>query len=125
MQILLQAQLRHRNFIASIHSLLQVGTINEKDILLQMARCSFDMHMQEIVGTLIVGATVVMLQPHGNMDFKYLIRLLTEKQITYMLLVTKLLHSLLDFLKRGNRISALEFLRSLCTGGERSSNLDC
>ncbi len=51
---------------------------NENHTILQMGRCSFDIHVQEILGTLMVGGTVVMLHPRGNIDFDYLSVTLTE-----------------------------------------------
>ena len=49
-----------------------------------MARCTFDIHVQEILGTLMIGATLVMLRPRGNIDFDYLYAVLEQKQISYM-----------------------------------------
>ncbi|CAF4439736.1 unnamed protein product, partial [Adineta steineri] len=37
-----------------------------------MTRCSFDIHVQEILGTLLVGGTLIMLHPGGTIDFDYL-----------------------------------------------------
>ena len=34
-----------------------------------MSRCSFDIHVQEILGTLMIGATVVMLHPQRKYRF--------------------------------------------------------
>ena len=42
------------------------------DIVIQMARCSFDIHIQEILGPLMIGATLIMLHPGGTIDFEYL-----------------------------------------------------
>ena len=83
-----------------------------------MARCSFDIHVQEILGTLIVGATLVMLRPRGTIDFKYLSTALDKKQITYMHTVPSLLYSLFTFIKECNNRDALKYLRSLCSSGE-------
>ena len=55
-----------------------------KDIIVQMASCSFDVHVQEIIGTLMVGSSIVMLRPQGNMDLDYLLTVLREKQVSYM-----------------------------------------
>ena len=56
-----------------MHSLIHIDTFNKNDTIVQMARCSFDIHVQEILGTLMIGATLVMLHPRGNIDFEYLI----------------------------------------------------
>ncbi|CAF4447973.1 unnamed protein product, partial [Rotaria sp. Silwood2] len=66
------AQIRHQNFIEAIRSISEVGILSEEDTVVQMTPCSFDGHLEDIVGTLIVGGTLVMLRPHGHMDFEYL-----------------------------------------------------
>ncbi|CAF4112777.1 unnamed protein product, partial [Rotaria magnacalcarata] len=115
------AQVRHRNFIACIHSLLEVGIFGEKDKVIQMARCSFDIHVQEVIGTLIVGATLVMLHPYGTLDPVYLAKVLREKDVTYMIAVPTLINSLFHYLTETDSSSAVESLRSLCSIGEAIS----
>ncbi|CAF4166612.1 unnamed protein product, partial [Adineta steineri] len=63
-------QVRHKNFIACIHSLAYINSFNKDDTVVQMTRCSFDIHVQEILGTLLVGGTLVMIHPGGTIDFK-------------------------------------------------------
>jgi non-ribosomal peptide synthetase component F len=82
-----------------------------------MARCSFDNHLLSLVGSLVGGATLVMLRPGGNIDFQYLAGVLRKKQITCMHFVPTLLNGLFDYLKENNLGSAIESLRSLCSGG--------
>ncbi|CAF4118284.1 unnamed protein product, partial [Adineta steineri] len=115
------AQLRHRNFTRSIQSLVHVDIFNKNDIIIQMARCSFDLHVQEILGTLIIGATVVMLHPQGNYNFEYLLMLMEKKQITFLYTVPTLLQLFFSFIKDTKKAYVMEYLRSLCTGGERCS----
>ncbi|CAF1093076.1 unnamed protein product [Adineta steineri] len=83
-----------------------------------MARCSFDNHLLSLVGTLVIGSTLVMLRPEGNMDLEYLARVLDQKQITVIHAVPSLLNSLFEFLRISKRTSAVKYLRSLCSGGE-------
>lgn len=94
-----------------------MGTFSDKDTVIQMAGCSFDAHMLEVVGSLIVGAAVVMLRPQGNMDFAYLVDVLHNKQITYMLIVPAFLNSLCEFFNEES-VSCLETMRSICCVGE-------
>ncbi|CAF4237929.1 unnamed protein product, partial [Adineta steineri] len=65
-------QVRHRNFIDCMHSLIYINSFNKDGTVVQMTRCSFDIHVQEILGTLLVGGTLVMLHPSGTIDFDYL-----------------------------------------------------
>jgi non-ribosomal peptide synthetase component F len=74
--------------------------------------------MEDIVGTLIVGAALVMLHPKGMMDFDYLAEVLKTKYITFMHAVPTLVHSLFDYLIENRHVSAVASLRSLCSIGE-------
>lgn len=75
------------------------------------------MHYLDIVGTLIIGGTLVMLHSRGNVDFGYLALTLKEKQISYILTVPSMLNSLFIFLKERNDTIAVESVRSICSGG--------
>ncbi|CAF1563615.1 unnamed protein product, partial [Adineta steineri] len=59
-------QLRQQNFINSILALVQIDTLHENDTVIQIASSTFDAHVQETVGSLICGATIVMLHPQGE-----------------------------------------------------------
>ncbi|CAF1369719.1 unnamed protein product [Adineta steineri] len=87
-----------------------------------MARCSFDNHLLSLVGTLTIGATLIMLRPEGHIDLDYLTRVLNEKQITTMHTVPSLWNSLFNFLNITNRTSSLQWLRTVCSGGEVLNN---
>ncbi len=82
-----------------------------------MSRCSFDIHIQEILATLMHGATLVMLHPRGSMDFEYLCTVLDGKQITYMDSVPSLFQHFFHFVKDYNRQNALQYMRSVSSGG--------
>ncbi|CAF4311925.1 unnamed protein product, partial [Adineta steineri] len=62
-------QVQHKNFIDCINSLAYINSLNKDDTVVQMTRCSFDIHVQEILGTLLVGGTLIMLHPGGTIDF--------------------------------------------------------
>ncbi|CAF4020000.1 unnamed protein product [Adineta steineri] len=74
-------QVRHKNFIACIHSLAYINSFNKDDTVVQMTRCSFDIHVQEILGTLLVGGTLVMIHP-GEAFVVRLIDLIVKIGIT-------------------------------------------
>lgn len=87
------------------------------DTVVQVVRCSFDIHMQDIAGTLIVGATIIMVRPQGIIDLEYISEVLREKQITYIHAVPTLLNSLCNFLNQEPSLSCLKTMRSLCSIG--------
>jgi non-ribosomal peptide synthetase component F len=98
-------------------SLVHSGTLSKNDVIIQMARCSFDVHIEEIMGTLIIGATLIMLHPGGTIDFDYLSTVLRKKQITCMTSVPSLYRRFLAFVEEYNSGNAMEYLKSVCSGG--------
>lgn len=82
-----------------------------------MAHCSYDVHVQEIIGVLILGTTVVLLRPQSNMDLKYVVEVLYEKQITYLQSVPTYVNYLVDFLLTYHLKGTLK-LRTLDIGGK-------
>ncbi|CAF4130135.1 unnamed protein product, partial [Adineta steineri] len=111
-------QVRHKNFVDCMHSLAYINSFNKDDTVVQMTRCSFDVHVQEILGTLVVGGTLIMVHPNGTIDFDYLSKVLQNKQITYLHTVPSLLHSFFTFVEQNNNSNILKYLRSLCSSGE-------
>jgi non-ribosomal peptide synthetase component F len=100
-----------------MHSFTHIDAFNKNDTVIQMSRCSFDVHVQQILDTLMNGATLVMLHPRGSIDFEYLCTVLAGKQITFMGSVPSLFHSFLHFVKDYNRQNAIEYIKNLCSGG--------
>lgn len=112
-----KAQVRHENFTKCIRSLSYIDSFNGKDIIVQMSRCSFDIHVQEIFGTWMVGATLVMLRPQGTVDFDYLSRIVETKQVSYMHTVPSLIQNFFVFLRENQKDKVIKTLRSFCSSG--------
>jgi acyl-CoA synthetase (AMP-forming)/AMP-acid ligase II len=88
-----------------------------RDTTIQIASCSFDAHVQEIVGSLMIGCSVIMLHPYGNMNLEYVATVLYEKRISYMMTVPTFWNHLLELIKRTNDNHFLA-MRSLCSCGQ-------
>ena len=58
--------MRHCSFINFIFSIVNIGIFNKNDTILQLASCTFDAHLFEILGSLLCSATFIMLHPQGN-----------------------------------------------------------
>ncbi len=112
----LQVQVKHHNLIRFLCTLVYVDILKKTDIIVQMAACTFDAHVLEIFGTLLYNATLIMLHPHGNMDFIYFTKTLQNKQVTFILAVPTFLYHLCEFIN-DNNLSSLSTIRSLCCGG--------
>ena len=100
-----------------MYSLVHTGIFNNNDIVVQMAACTFDAHVLEIVGSLIFNATIIMLHPHGNMDFVYLFQTVKSKQVTHLIAVPTLLNQLCGIINNNNENDPFVTLRSLCCVG--------
>jgi mycobactin peptide synthetase MbtE len=82
-----------------------------------MAECSFDVHVGDIFGTVMIGATLIMLRPKGLIDIEYLTTVLERKQITCMTSVPSLFHSLFYFVEDLNRQNSLQYMKSIGSAG--------
>lgn len=101
-----------------MYSMVEIDAVNENDTVAQMARCSFDVHVLDVLGTLIIGGTVIMLHPEGILDLEYLATLVRDKQITYIQAVPSLLRTFFTFLMQTDNVRNISYLRSLCSSGE-------
>ena len=73
-------QLRHRNFMSYLHS----HFIQKKDIILQLANSSFDVHLDEILSALLRGGQLVLLKINGHLDLDYVTRVIDENNVTFV-----------------------------------------
>ncbi len=82
-----------------------------------MAECSFDVHVGDIFGTVMIGATLIMLHPKGLIHIEYLTTVLERKQITCMTSVPSLFHSLFYFVEDLNKQNTLQYMKFIGSGG--------
>jgi hypothetical protein len=94
-----------------------INLFTNKDVIVQMASCSYDAHVLEIIGVLTIGSSIVMLCPEGNMNIDYLSTVLRDKQVSYMQSVPAHLSSIIDFLLEQN-CPMLNTLRTIDVGGK-------
>ncbi|CAF1627454.1 unnamed protein product [Adineta ricciae] len=113
-------QVRHRNFTQCIRSHVYMGVLNSRDNIGQIAACTFDPHIEEILGALMIGSSVIMLHLDGHMDMAYLLQTIRDKQISYALAVPSLLDSLCAYVRQ-NKVPPLTTIHTLCSTGEALS----
>lgn len=99
-----------------VRSYLKLNIFSEKDIIMQLARCTFDAHLEEILGALCLGASLVMLSPHGTLDLSYLIEMMRRKQVSYITPVPTLLNQLCDYLSSEKIASIVPAFNVVCGG---------
>ncbi|CAF4043435.1 unnamed protein product [Adineta steineri] len=114
-------QVRHKNFTEFMYSLIYGDVVNKNDTILQIARCSFDVHVQDILGTFMIGSSLIMLHPRGIMDFDYLASVFKDKNVTCITTVPTIISNFFTYLQQQNHHNVAQYLRSVCSGGEACS----
>lgn len=108
-----QIQLRHRNLTLSTHS----SVIQSTDIVLYHTLISFDMHLREIIDTLIRGGQLVLLPPNGSFDINVFSRTVSHQQVTCLNMVPSLLTTLIHHLNNIDSNDCWRTLRSIIFQG--------
>ncbi|CAF1470753.1 unnamed protein product, partial [Adineta ricciae] len=109
----------HKNFAVCINALAHSTIMMHDDVVLQTTLPTFDIHMQEILGTLWLGGTLVLLRQNGNLDMHYFTSILQRYQITLLIMVPTLISSLTQYLQNSmSQQHALTSIRRLCSLGE-------
>jgi acyl-coenzyme A synthetase/AMP-(fatty) acid ligase len=103
----------HQHFTDLIRSYAQYGFNCPDSIIIQMSSCSFDEHTQQCMGSVMLGATLVLLRPHGNLDTGYLCQTIEKNQATIIDLVPTSLSILCDYLAICSKESVSKYLATL------------
>ena len=91
--------------------------MHKNDIMVQLATSTFDAHVEEILASLICGATVIMLHPDGNMDFTYFDHIIQNKQVTHLIVVPTFLNDVCGMMEK-RMARSWRTMRNLCCVGE-------
>jgi non-ribosomal peptide synthetase component F len=80
---------------------------------------TFNVHLLEIIGTLITGGQVILLHPNGNLNLNFFSETITHQQVTYLNIAPSLLPILIDYLRTTNNKECLKTLRSISFEGKK------
>ena len=101
-----------------MQSMVSINAVNRNDTVAQTVRCTFDVHVLEIMGTLIIGGTLINFRPHGILDLHYFATTLTRKQITCIQAVPSLLRGIFTYFTDTHQFARTIYLRSICCSGK-------
>jgi non-ribosomal peptide synthetase component F len=109
----------HKNFSLYLDSMCHEEYILESDILLQVSRDTFDAHLQEILGAVLIGGSCVLLNPNNgtHLNIDYLIKIIRNNHVTYINLVPSLSIALIDYLSNPKQLLS-SFLRIVVSTGK-------
>jgi len=104
----------HRAICNHIRWMQDDYPMGPEDALLQKTPISFDPSVWEFFAPLVVGGRLVMAQPYGHMDPRYLARVIQQERVTILRVVPTLLRMLLD----EPSFADCKTLRRILIGGE-------
>ena len=90
-----------------------------------MSQCSFDAHVLECLGTLMVGGTVVLLRSRTFLDLEYLSTTLYQQQVSFLAIIPTLMTALFDYLHDADHLERLSTIRSFGFLGKFFLHLIC
>lgn len=88
------------------------------DVVLHHTPATFDIHLSEIVGTLLVGGQVIILHPNGNLDMNVFSKAISHKQVTCLNIAPSFLTILIDHLCNIDNKDCLRTLRCILSHGK-------
>ncbi|CAF2949617.1 unnamed protein product [Rotaria sp. Silwood2] len=91
--------------------------MNNNDIVLQITSATFDIHIQEILGSMVLSSTLVMLHPNGNLEMDYVSKVINDNCVTYIIFVPILTRILCDYLET-KKDNIAKTVRCFCSIGE-------
>lgn len=108
----------HQNFAACVDALIYSAIMAHNDTVLQITPPTFDIHIQEILGTLWLGGSICLLRPNGNLDMNYLIAIVQRHQVSFAVTVPTLLAILAQHVHNfPDQRQSLFSLKRLCSIG--------
>jgi acyl-coenzyme A synthetase/AMP-(fatty) acid ligase len=113
----------HQSFSASNYAYAKwdVGMYTMHDQVLQVVACSWNLHLAEVALPLILGGTLVLLRPGGNLDMGYFSQTLVYQQVTTLLISPGLIRALTTYIEMSRQLDTFKCIRNLCATG----NYEC
>ncbi|CAF1331148.1 unnamed protein product [Adineta steineri] len=107
---------RHKSFLLCIDAYVKTNILQNNDVVIQTTGCSWDIHIKEVVGTLLVGAQLVI--PKSSIEMDYLTKLIQNRSITYIHTVPTFTNTLCEYLEKNMQFDRIKTIRSFCSIGE-------
>ena len=107
----------HQNLNTCLGALKFCNIMTQNDIVLQICSVTFDIHLEEILGTLWLGGQLVLLRHSTYLDMDYVTLVINNSQVTFMSGVSTLFATLVQHLEEREN-PFLPTLKCLCFGGK-------
>ncbi|WP_088549662.1 non-ribosomal peptide synthetase [Paenibacillus aquistagni] len=101
----------HRNLLAYVDAFLHEFQLNQEDVFLQQASCSFDQFVEEVYPVLLTGGKVVVATKLEVLDMPKLVERIHQHQITFVSCSPLLMNEL-------NKQAGMDSVRVFISGGD-------
>jgi non-ribosomal peptide synthetase component F len=110
----------HRSLAAGVAALIQshFEIYSSRDQILQVAVCSWGMHLLEIPLPLVLGGTLVLLRPGGHLDMAYFSGTVIHQQVTTLTIGAAMARALGDYLEMSRQLNTVQRVCNLCITGK-------
>ncbi|RJE90836.1 amino acid adenylation domain-containing protein [Paenibacillus sp. 1011MAR3C5] len=108
----------HRAVINRLHWMQSQYPLAERDVILQKTPITFDVSVWELFWWSFAGASLYLLEPHGEKEPSVMLRVIEEQAVTVMHFVPSMLGVFLPYVADTGRSSELRSLRFVFASGE-------
>jgi non-ribosomal peptide synthetase component F len=106
-----------------IYDQWDLGLYTSQTHVLQIATSSWVLHVMEIVTSLVLGGTLVLLRPGGHLDMDYLSQTLIDQQVTTIITGPGIIRALINYLEMSQRFETFKFLRNCSMTGNCETSI--
>ena len=114
--------INHKNVNVCVNAFSSLSIMTDNDTVIQTTPPTFDIHLQEILGTLCLGGTICLLRSKGNLDMNYFTSVIRKHQISFAITVPTVLATLAQYIQSFSTHDYTLFsLQRLCSIGNTKS----
>jgi non-ribosomal peptide synthetase component F len=92
--------------------------IQSTDVTLHHTSVTFDAHLEEILGTAMMGGELILLSPDGHLDIEVIAKTISRHEVTYMFGVPSQMNELIAFSQNINQEGHLRTIHRIASGGK-------
>ena len=104
----------HGNYAVHVSAAKQLDIFSKNDTVLQRTPVSFAMHLSDIISSLWVGASLILVRPGAHRNLNYILNSIESNQVSYIFLVPSMWGILVDEV---TNIHKLHWLRVAVSAG--------
>lgn len=110
--------IEHRSIVNRINWMQKAYPLDERSVILQKTRFTFDVSVWELFWWSFTGASVCMLKPGGEKEPDVIVEAIDKNKVTTMHFVPSMLSAFLDYVEKWQCVKKLASLKHVFSSGE-------